>query len=111
MVAVNGLDASGIVGPKKAKAGQNGEGQIAPPASNQERTGQMAQSNYESACVGRGMAIAAGIVAREFGQDTIAEEILNAAGYQDADTMRRDGCSEYDIEACRRVLNHMKARA
>jgi hypothetical protein len=58
----------------------------------------------ERKACGRGMAIAAGIVCGSFGQDTIAEEILGAAGFFSVADMKKAGVDPYDIKLCRNAL-------
>lgn len=53
---------------------------------------------------GQGMAIAAGIVMRCWGDTTHASEILGAAGFKSVDDMRACGVDDYDIEACAPVF-------
>ena len=51
-----------------------------------------------------GMAIAAGIVMSVSGDDTIAAEILGAAGLTTVAAMRKAGVETYDIRLCAPVL-------
>lgn len=53
----------------------------------------------ERAAVGRGMAIAAGIVMRVWGCEVMARQILDSAGYESAERMKDDGVDQYDIDA------------
>lgn len=46
-----------------------------------------------------GMAMAAGIVMRVWGDTVPAREILGAAGFKSVEDLRRKGVEEYDIEA------------
>lgn len=65
----------------------------------------MSNDKIKSA-VGRGMAVAATVCIKGFGEDVVAQEILSAAGYKTADQMRKDEISEYDIEACQHLLSN-----
>lgn len=55
--------------------------------------------NDEQRGVGMGMAIAAGIIMRSWGNDTYAREILGAAGLDTLDKLRASGVDQYDIDA------------
>ena len=60
--------------------------------------------------VGTGMAIAAGIVMSCWGDDTIAAEILGAAGYRTVADLRRDGVDWYDIRLLVPVLKMFREK-
>jgi hypothetical protein len=59
--------------------------------------------------VGIGMAIAAGIVMKIWGNDVYAREILGAAGLDTPDKLRAAGVDEYDIEALLPVIDPYSA--
>lgn len=48
--------------------------------------------------VGQGMAIAAAILVRVWGDDTQAKEIMGAAGYRSVADLERDDVDKYDID-------------
>jgi hypothetical protein len=60
--------------------------------------------------VGIGMAIAAAIVMRCWGDDTYASEILGAAGYRTVADLRADGVEWYDIRALAPVLHGFREK-
>ncbi len=62
------------------------------------------------AAVGVGMAIAAGIVMSCWGDETIAGEILNAAGLRTVGDMREAGVDRYDIRLCLPVLRSFREK-
>ncbi len=71
----------------------------------------MMTKEEESNAVGVGMVIAAGIVVSGFGAETIAEEILGAAGVTTVKEMRDIGVDWYDIRLLVPVLRTLRDRA
>lgn len=55
--------------------------------------------------VGIGMAIAAGIIMRSWGQETYAREILGAAGLDTLEKLKASGVDQYDIDALKSVVS------
>lgn len=54
--------------------------------------------------VGVGMAIAAGIIMRVWGENTMAGEIMGAAGLDTLEKLRECGVDQYDIDALMPIL-------
>jgi hypothetical protein len=54
--------------------------------------------------VGIGMAIAASIIMKSWGNDTYAREILGAAGLDTLDKLKASGVDQYDIDALMPVV-------
>lgn len=61
-------------------------------------------SNEIEKAVGRGMATAAAIAAAGFGQDGVAVEILNAAGFETVRDLRACEVPENDVAKLRRLF-------
>lgn len=59
----------------------------------------------EQAAVGRGMAVAAGIIMRSWGTEVMARQILDSAGYDSVEKMKNDGIDQYDIDALKPLFN------
>lgn len=99
---VNRISVSALVGIAKALG--------VPPAEliDEADPGQRA---VEDRGVGIGMVIAASIIMRSFGDDTIAEEILGAAGITTLDAMRRFGVEAYDAMPLRGVMRTIANRS
>ncbi len=57
-----------------------------------------------------GMAIAAAIIVRVWGDDVQAEEILGAAGLNSVADMRRFGVDAYDVWPLRNVIRRLSGR-
>lgn len=57
-----------------------------------------------------GMAIAAAIIVRVWGDEVQAEEILGAAGLTSMDEMRRFGIDAYDVMPLRNVIRRLSGR-
>ena len=58
----------------------------------------------EQRAIGNGMAIAAGIVMKCWGDTVTAGEILGAAGYRTIDDLKKDGVDQYDIDLVKPAL-------
>jgi len=63
----------------------------------------------EAALIGQGMAIAAAILMRVWGDEVQAREIMGAAGYKTVSDLKRDGVDDYDIEALTPLLRNGRA--
>ena len=61
--------------------------------------------------LGCGMVIAAGIIMSSYGDDTLAAEILHAAGATTVKDMRAMGVDTYDIRLLVPVLKHLREQA
>ncbi|NTI86005.1 hypothetical protein G6L87_02885 [Agrobacterium rhizogenes] len=76
-----------------------------PTASSDARAPQMETHKCDENNVALGMAIAAAIIIRTWGQDTYAKEILGAAGLTTKTRLLEIGAEDYDLSALTAILD------